>query len=232
MCINEAKKYKTRNEFYKKSRGAYSRCLLMGYMDNVCSHMVRGCNNRGHWNEDRCRNEALKYGSRSEFKNNSSAAYEASRINGWLDNACLHMFVIGDMAHRYLYAIVKDKSIYFGITFDPRKREKEHALGLSRSTEKLNGNFEFHLLTKYPIDVNLALSIEKELIKVFSNNSHLELLNKSSGGEFGGGGVKWTKDICKAISTQYKNKGQFYMYDRNAYEASLRNGWINEFFKI
>ena len=40
---------------------------------------------RGYWNNfDNCKNEAQKYKSNSEFRQNNGSAYEASRKNGWL----------------------------------------------------------------------------------------------------------------------------------------------------
>lgn len=43
------------------------------------------------WTFNNCKNEALKYKTRNEFKKNNKSAYEASRINGWLNEICSHM---------------------------------------------------------------------------------------------------------------------------------------------
>ena len=37
------------------------------------------------WTYEKCKDEALKYNSRSEFKKNASRAYVISRKNKWLD---------------------------------------------------------------------------------------------------------------------------------------------------
>ena len=43
------------------------------------------------WDFNKCKEESLKYKSRGEFKKMNSSAYTSSRINGWLDEICIHM---------------------------------------------------------------------------------------------------------------------------------------------
>lgn len=45
----------------------------------------------GYWNYDRCKDEALKYNRRIDFKNNSMSAYVKSSKEKWLDIICSHM---------------------------------------------------------------------------------------------------------------------------------------------
>lgn len=46
----------------------------------------------GYWNDfNNCKNESLKYNSRTEFKLKSSGCYYSSIKNKWLDDICLHM---------------------------------------------------------------------------------------------------------------------------------------------
>ena len=40
----------------------------------------------GYWNEDNCRNEALKYKTRTQFYKGSPGAYYSAKRNGWLNN--------------------------------------------------------------------------------------------------------------------------------------------------
>lgn len=47
-CIKEAKKYKTRTEFNKKSSGAYDAALRNKWLNKCCKHMVSG--NKLRWN--------------------------------------------------------------------------------------------------------------------------------------------------------------------------------------
>ena len=45
----------------------------------------------GYWTYERCKEEALKYESRSDFKRKNNYAYISSRKNKWLDEICVHM---------------------------------------------------------------------------------------------------------------------------------------------
>ena len=45
----------------------------------------------GYWIKERCREEALKYKTKVEFRNNSGGAHTIARSNGWLDEICTHM---------------------------------------------------------------------------------------------------------------------------------------------
>lgn len=46
-CHEEALKYKTRKEFQTNSGIAYSKARKMGWLDDVCSHMVLICKQHG-----------------------------------------------------------------------------------------------------------------------------------------------------------------------------------------
>lgn len=39
-----------------------------------------------YWTYDKCKEEALKYIKKSEFKNNSNGAYNSDRKRNWLDD--------------------------------------------------------------------------------------------------------------------------------------------------
>ena len=45
------------------------------------------------WTYDACREEALKYNTRSEYIKGNGGSYNASRKNGWLDDICKHMLL-------------------------------------------------------------------------------------------------------------------------------------------
>ena len=88
----QALKHKTRNEFRKRSRGAYKSAVKNGWLDEVCSHMVLEKGDRGYWDIfENVQEEALKYKTKREFYKESRGAYNSARRNGWLDIVCSHM---------------------------------------------------------------------------------------------------------------------------------------------
>lgn len=86
-CFEEAKKYKTRGEFSRKSGSAYHSALKNNWLDNYTWFISKDNRDHpvGYWTKERCLEEAKKYKSREEFNRNSRGAYRASNKNKWLD---------------------------------------------------------------------------------------------------------------------------------------------------
>ena len=84
----EAQKYKTRKELQKNNRSVYHAARKNGWMKDYDwfenGHMIRAEKDR-IWTYDKTKEEANKYKSRSEFKNNNGSAYDAARKHKWLD---------------------------------------------------------------------------------------------------------------------------------------------------
>ena len=90
-CKEEALKYTSRSAFQDNSRGAYRTALKNGWMEYLCSHMVSPQKPSGYWDYNRCKEEALKYTSRSQFYRSGISAYKSALKNLWLDSICSHM---------------------------------------------------------------------------------------------------------------------------------------------
>lgn len=84
-CFNEAKKYKTRNEFKTHNQSAYNAANRNKWTDEYTWFEKKKKPN-GYWNYTTCYNEALNYKSRNEFQDKSSGAYHIAAKNGWLDD--------------------------------------------------------------------------------------------------------------------------------------------------
>ena len=50
-----------------------------------------GIHSKDYWTFERCKEDALKYSSISEWKRESGGAYGAAHRNGWVDKCCKHM---------------------------------------------------------------------------------------------------------------------------------------------
>jgi hypothetical protein len=83
-CYEEAKKYKTKNEFCKNSPSAYNISRRKGWLNEIYLHMIEIMKPIGYWTKEKCYDEAIKFKNSSEFKKNSSSAYNFSYKNKWL----------------------------------------------------------------------------------------------------------------------------------------------------
>ena len=78
----EAKKYQHRGDFYNGSTQAYRVALKYIWIDDY-TWMTPKCMPPNYWTYERCKEEALKYKTKVDFKNNSTLAYIASYKKGF-----------------------------------------------------------------------------------------------------------------------------------------------------
>lgn len=90
-CIEDALRFKTRYEWKGASTGGYNAARRGGWLVACCAHMTRQVNPNGYWTLERCRANALRFGSRMAWKRGNSSGYSAARREGWLDTCCAHM---------------------------------------------------------------------------------------------------------------------------------------------
>ena len=92
-CIEDAKQYTSRHQWKRASGGAFNRASRNGWLDLCCEHMTdRSKQGRPTcWTLKRCKEDALQYGGRNEWKRGSPGAYNAAQLKGWLDECCAHM---------------------------------------------------------------------------------------------------------------------------------------------
>ena len=84
-CLEEAKKYKTINEFRKNAPNAITLAIKMGWI-NEYKWLNRKNKPNGYWNYEHCYEEAKKYKTRTEFEKNNGSCYQVAAKNGWIDD--------------------------------------------------------------------------------------------------------------------------------------------------
>lgn len=89
-CKEEVVRYKSKKKLYENNPGAYMSMLRNNWLNELCPHMNTKKPN-GYWDKGRCKKEANKYKTRTDFRINSSSAYSSARTNGWLNEICSHM---------------------------------------------------------------------------------------------------------------------------------------------
>lgn len=100
-CRKIASGFSNTTEFRKAYPYVYARAKKMGWLDEMCSHMVRLFAPKGYWNsKDNCIREAKKYKTRTSFARNAPTAYQRCLDNGW-DEAFSEMRQIMNCSHSY-----------------------------------------------------------------------------------------------------------------------------------
>jgi len=91
MCIEDAKKYKTRSEWSKYSDSIYTAAHRKNWFDECVKHMENLTptpNNKpkGYWNiKENCIDSTKKYNKIGQWLKFNQQAYRSSKNNGWLE---------------------------------------------------------------------------------------------------------------------------------------------------
>lgn len=91
-CRAEALKYATTAEFRRFSQTAYDAAKRNGWLMEITEGLEQGKLLGGgrYWSKEKCRQEAMNFTSRKEFREHSRA-YAAARKYGWLDEITQHI---------------------------------------------------------------------------------------------------------------------------------------------
>jgi predicted GIY-YIG superfamily endonuclease len=231
-CIKEILNYKTKKDFYEKSRNAYQASYKKGWLDEISNNLI-GNKRNFFTKKENCIEEALKYISLSDFSKKSPGAYKSSHKNGWLNEISSHMHYIGHKYKRCIYCyIFDDNSIYVGLTYNLEKRNLQH---LSNSKSKVfihikKSDIEPILvqLTDY-INIEDARKLEYYFLIKYTNEG-FKILNKNKVGGIGGCSIKWTEEKCLYESLKYNSYKDFKKENKGAYIKAQKEGWI-KFYK-
>ncbi len=97
LVLKEAKKYKTRSDFYKYGSGIVKAAVRLGILDEARAHMPERVSIAGEnhvhfkWSFQKILEEALKYKTRTEFQEKNGSAHHAAIRSEVLDEVCSHM---------------------------------------------------------------------------------------------------------------------------------------------
>ena len=231
-CHEEALKYETKSEFSKNSPSAYVKSGASGWKDDICQHMKTNGNKY-----KRCIYSV-------EFSDNS--VYIGLTYN--FDKRCeQHLKDINSTVYKhYIHIGVKPKMLkltdYLPVDNASKQESIEMNYYLSNGWNILNkakcGNVggksikwtkekckEEALKFNHRIDFKRGSMAYKSA----SNNKwlddiceHMTELIKKPG--------YWTKEICLEESKKYMKIDYFKKYSSGAFNASYKNGWLDEFY--
>lgn len=230
-CREVARKCQNRTEFYKKESWAYNISLSNGWIDEICSHMIKVGNIK-----KRC---IYLY----EFKNKIAYIGLTYDIDKRWEKRLLD---VNDIVNIYIqnnneipeikmltdYIDVNEAIIKENYFIDKYKKEGWVLLNRVRggSIGGINKKWTYdkckEVVNRYKTLSDLKKNDNLCLATIYRNKWHnlLEVLMKTKCGGY------WTYDKCKEESTKYKTKTLFSKGSRGAYATSLKNGWLTDFY--
>jgi predicted GIY-YIG superfamily endonuclease len=228
--IELAKSCKNRTEFHKHS-WAYKRAQDFGIMDEI--HKILPLKHN-EWDYEIVREIAKQYKHRVDFKkgNNSAWQWASKKRNNrreFYEEITSHMTPKGTWYKKLVYRYdFPNNTVYFGITNDPQQRINSHKeKGAVYEYSQAYGLTPVYTeITDY-IDKNEARDLEKSLISEYRSLGW-NVLNKTNGGENGGGEEYITKELCHQEALKYKYRWEFGEGSPVFYQKAGKRKWMEE----
>ncbi|MBR4699500.1 MAG: hypothetical protein IKP16_06090 [Prevotella sp.] len=204
------------------------------------TNLIGGCPGcRTTYSKDVCYKAALNCNYRSEFAKRFKGEYFAALRNGWLDEICSHMIVVGNHYKRCIYAyefpdIEGQNYVYVGLTDHIPQRDLVHGRKGAVYTFCKKHNVE------RPKPIQLTDYIDKEEAKEQEGIQLAKYVSKgwipinrvktgSLGGHLANDG--FTFEECKVRGQKYSKRSDWKREDYPTYYIASKRGWIDKILK-
>ena len=235
-CYDAAKKCRNRMEFQKEYSGAFKIARKNGWLEDYTWFTYNKKLPLGYWNEEHCREEALKYQSRIEFKNGNNSAYNTAIKNKWLDD--YDWFTPSQSAKKWTYETCKKESEKYKTKADFRKGCLS-AYRISHQNGWLNDFTWLESAFRYTYELCFEIAKKYNSIKDFVENDKnaynvawrkgwlkdyiwLKREDKPNG--------YWDNyDNCYLEALKYKTLNELHNLSSGCYNVAKKNGWLKDY---
>lgn len=187
---------------------------------------------RGYWTLDRCKEIALKYESKRDFRLYDNSAYSASKRHGYIKTICSHMKPLNNANHRCIYSLefAETNSIYIGLTYSMEMRQVKR---MNKSGDTVTMYIKetrlvpiYKQLTDY-VEVSEAIRLEEELVEKYKKEGW-NVLNRAKTGSIGWTGRKHRYsdlEYVKSIISEYTSVIDLINRNKALYLKIREYGW-------
>lgn len=199
-CASSAARFHNRAAFKAGDQGAYRTSLVQGWLDEVCAHMknVRGRD----LTYELCAKLSRSTQTRSDLRDLDASVYRKIHDKGWFE-LFDHMTLQGDYTNRVVYEIRWKRSIYVGQTSNIILRKRRH-LQNPRIRKLFENGAKIKTVSKV-LPIDRALALERKLINKY-RSSGWKVLNRTDGGDPGGGTRFWTSARLRKTCLKFRSK--------------------------
>jgi hypothetical protein len=240
ICKEDAKKYTSRGEWQKKSGSAYNKAFNNGWVDECCNSMTEGRVIYGYWTLDRCKEDALKYENKKEWRDAKRSGYRHASKMKWLDQCCGHMKEVKKPNGYWTLEKCKEDALKY-------KNIKEwQVLGKPSYSAAYNKKW-IKKCSKYMIrpdphnKINTLESCAADALKYKSKTEWRKKSNNMYRSAYRAGWInqccghmkrpnaynkKWTKDLCKKDALIYLTITDWKNGKNSSYSKANDRGWM------
>ena len=179
------------------------------------------------YTKEYCKEIALSCKFKKDFYKNYRYIYNKCNKEGWIDEFCKHMPIIGSHFKRCIYVYeFSNNFVYIGLTCKIERRHIDHISGngvVSKHAKKYSLIPVIKQITEFlPKE---EASILEGKIKDSYQQKGWNILNIAKTGGLGGGVIRWTKKKCEMAIKDSSTRTEFYEKYSGAKGAIDRNGW-------
>jgi hypothetical protein len=219
--------YDNLSDFIKNAKNAYGASKKYGWFEEISSHMKTSSIK---WTKEMIASEAKKYKTKEGFRKGSPKAHDRAYSWGIMDEITQHMVPLGDLFNRLVYAYeFPDNTAYIGLTHDKDERDYLHRIKgpIAKHINETGLQPVLKLISVDYINAVDAQNLEACTIEKYKKDGW-NLLNKAKAGSLGMCKVFWTKDKVQNEANKFERRVDFQKNSPKAYNAALRNGWLDE----
>jgi predicted GIY-YIG superfamily endonuclease len=237
-CLTEGLKFKYRSDFNLHSKGAYCSARYNDWLPEIYSHMIELQKPNNYWTYENCKQEALKYNTRTEFRKKCSWGYIKAKRNNWLDEICQHMIIIIRTKKVWTLEECKQEALKYTTKYDFRTKSNK-IYDIAQRNKWLNEICQHMIIikkSKWTKEICLENALkydnrfdwrinEKTIYNAASKNGwmkdcvkHMKTFQKE---------IFWTKEVCMIDAKKY-NRPSDWQKNSAGHQIAWKNGWLEE----
>lgn len=233
-CMESASHFLKSGDWFKNDSGAYTAAIEKKWFDECTKHMIKVRKSNGFWTLEKCKESALKYDTKKEWRINDNKALNAALINGWYDECTKHMT---ELHNSWTKKKCVESALKYGNKTEWLKNDAN-----AYSAAKNNNWFEE--CVSHMKKLTGFWTLEKCKESALKYNTIKEWLKNESGAYHKARNNGWideccthmtrlnrkpyTKEECIENAKKYSQLYDWRKENGNLYAAVLTNGWLEE----
>jgi superfamily II DNA or RNA helicase len=233
-CMESASHFTKSGDWFKNDSGAYTAAIEKKWFNECTKHMTKVRKPNGFWSLEKCKESALKYNTKNEWRLNDNKALNAALINGWYDECVKHMSEVHT-------SWTKEKCIESAQKYNSKiewlKNDANAYSAACRNNwldectshmKKLTGFWTLETCKESALKYNTIKDWSKNESGAYNKATKNGWIDECCGHMTRLNRKPYTKEECIENAKNYTKLFDWRKENGNLYAAVLTNGWLEE----